>query len=171
MGGKAEQLTSLLQEIGHDLPTIIFESNTGSDSPYGFKSLFKSNKAIPVVTANFARLLNPTRVIIDGQQQHVTFVCLEPGDSLTALMYHFVTTARPDGIAFGEFGSPKIYLPPIFFGNLSRSPAHDHCPIFRRNAIVRNSDDIFSTTQYGTIIYELNGQIPAFRIFGSAREL
>ena len=155
LDGKAEQLISLLQEIGRDLPTIIFEANTGSDSPHGFKSLFKSNKAIPVVTANFARLLNSTRVIIDGQQQQITFVCLEPGDSLTALMYNFITTARPDGIAFCEFGSPNIYLPPSFFGNISRSPAPDHCPIFRRNAIVKNSDDIFSTTQYGTIIHEL----------------
>ena len=154
-GGKADQLISLLQEIGNDLPIIINEAKAGSDSPHGFKSLFKSNEAIPIVTSNFARLSNSTKVITDGQEQQVTFVCLEPGDPLTARVYHFITTARPGGIAFCEFGSPNIYLSPSFFDKILRNPAPSRCPMFRRNTLVRNWDDTFSNTQYGTIIHEL----------------
>ena len=155
LGGKADQLISLLQEIGRDLPKIITEAKRGSDSPHGFKSLFKSDESIPAVTSNFARLSNSSRVMIEEQQQQVTFVCLEPEDPLTAHMYNFVTTAGPGGIAFCEFGSPNIYLAPSFFGNILRNPAPNRCPIFRRTTIVRNWDDTFSTTQYGTIIHEL----------------
>ena len=154
-GGKADQLISLLQETGRDLPKIIFEANTGTDSPHGFKSLFTSNESIPAVTANFAKLSNSTTVIVDGQQQQVTFVCLEPGDPFTAPMYDFVVSDRTGGIAFSQFGSPNIYLSPSFFRDISRDPAPYHCPLFRGDAIARNSDDIFSTTQYGTIIHEL----------------
>ena len=153
--GKAHQLMSLLQEIGGDLPAIVTEANTGFDSPYGFTSLFTSNDAIPDVTANFARLSNAENVTINGNLRQITFVCLEPGDPITASTFHYALTTQPRGVAFNEFGSELIYLTPLFFDGMMRNPAPYRCPIFRRNRVVVNWDDILGATQYGTIIHEL----------------
>ncbi|KAL8717821.1 MAG: hypothetical protein Q9225_004976 [Loekoesia sp. 1 TL-2023] len=153
-GGKADQLVSLLREIGEDLPTIIVYANTGTSSDYGFKSLFTSNDAVPVVTANYGKLSDAESVLIDGRATQITFVCFEPGDPVPDSVYHTIST-QPRGAAFNEFGSEKIYLTPFFFNHLRRSPEPYRCPIFRRSHIAINGDDILGTTQYGVIIHEL----------------
>lgn len=44
-GGKADQLTSLLEDIAVDLPSIIVEAADGVKSSYGFTNLFTSDDA------------------------------------------------------------------------------------------------------------------------------
>ncbi|KAL8689920.1 MAG: hypothetical protein Q9218_004514 [Villophora microphyllina] len=153
-GGKANYLVSLLREIGADLPTIIVEANTGTSSEHGFKSLFTSNDAVPTVTANFGKLSESVNVSVAGKPTQVTFVCLEPGDPVTASAYNFATTTQPRGAAYNEFGSETIYLTPFFF-TLRRNSEPYRCPIFRRNHVAINGDDVLSTTQYAIIIHEL----------------
>ncbi|KAL8728162.1 MAG: hypothetical protein Q9181_005436 [Wetmoreana brouardii] len=155
IGGKAEQLISLLREIGEDLPTIIAEANTGTSSEYGFKSLFTSNDAVPAVTANYGKLSESESVLVAGRSQQVTFVCIEPDDPVTAITYNHMLATEPRAAAFSDFGTERIYLAPLFFAGLMRNPEPYRCPVFRRSRMAINSDDILGTTQYGIIIHEL----------------
>ena len=152
-GGKADQLINFLRELGGDLPRIIIEAQSGSRSPYGFKALFTSDQSIPVVTAAFSNI-SDTASFPNPRKEQITFVCLEPGDPFTSQIYHFVNSTHPS-LAFNEFDSPNIYLCPSFFDGTAPRPKPYHCPLFRRDAIARNADDILSTTQYGIIIHEL----------------
>ncbi|KAL9015202.1 MAG: hypothetical protein Q9173_000172 [Seirophora scorigena] len=153
-GGKAEQLVSLLHDIEADLPSIIAEANTGVQSVHGFKSLFTSDDAIPIVKGYLVNISNSAAVTIDGQPKQVAFVCLERGDAFTAAMYYDLTR-RPfhDVIAgMSELGTPNINLPPLFF-RLRRSSSPFSCPNFhRKNVTIRRE---FGATQYGTMIHEL----------------
>ena len=154
-GGKADQLVSLLREIGEDLPTIIVEANTGTSSEYGFKSLFTSDDAVPAVTANYGKLSESENVLVRGRASQVTFVCLEPGDPVTASIYNSILAAEPRATASSQFNSEKIYLTPFFFSQLRRNPKPYRCPLFRKTYVAINGDDILGTTQYGIIIHEL----------------
>ncbi|KAG8525624.1 uncharacterized protein KY384_009268 [Bacidia gigantensis] len=154
-GGKADQLISLLRSIGGDLPTINVEANLGEDSIYGFKSLFTNNENIAAVTETYGKLSDAETVVVNGQATRVTFVCLELGDFTTASIYNTILTNQRRAAAFNEFGSEKIYLTPFFFEVLKRNPEPYRCPLFRKNRIAVNFDDILGTTQYGIIIHEL----------------
>lgn len=157
--GKAEQLVSLLQEIGRDLPVIVTEANTGIESAYGFQSFFTSNDAIPTVTDVFGKLSDSERVSVNGQETQVRFVCLEKDDPPTASIYAQFMNNQPRAAAYSEFGSGDIYLAPLFFTELQRNPAPYRCLIFRRWRLgwfpAINGDDILGTTQYATLIHEL----------------
>lgn len=169
-GGKADQVVSLLREIGGDLPTIIAIANTGTSSEYGFKSLFTSNDAVPTVTANYGKLSESESVIVGGRASRITFVCLEPGDPVTASAYNYAMETQPRGAAYSEFGSEKIYLTPFFFNHLRRNPEPYRCPIFRKTHIAINGDDILGTTQYGVIIHELMDKYLHFNDLGQAEK-
>ena len=155
-GSKATRLISLLKEIRDDLPTIHAEANTGTSSPYGFKSFFSSNMAITTVTSTFLKLSELERIPINGELKTITFVCLEPDNPETLPIYNQLIAQQPRGAGYNNFGTEIIYILPFFFKELLRSPEPYRCPIFRRSRIPAiNGDDILSSSQYGILIHEL----------------
>lgn len=154
-GSKATLLRSLLNEIRDDLPIILVEANTGTSSPYGFKSLFSSNDAITAVTSTFLKLSDLERVSINGELKTITFVCLGQDNQQTISTYNQLIREQPRGAALNEFGTEIIYILPFFFKELLRNPEPYRCPIFRGRVPAINGDDILASSQYGTLIHEL----------------
>ena len=146
---KTALLTSLLREIDADLPTLIVEANTGTDSNYGFISLFTSNDAIEPVTATYGKISDGATVVLSngvGEKQ-VTFQCLEKDDPVTGPFLAQLEAEQPRGAAFSAFGQETIYLLPFFFTDLLRSPAPYRCPLFRKGRITINGDDVLGASR------------------------
>lgn len=140
---KTALLTSLLREIDADLPTLLVEANTGTDSNYGFTSLFTSDDAIEPVTAAYGKISDGATVALPngGGEKQVTFQCLETGDAVTGNFLAQLEAQQPTGAAYNAFGQETIYLLPYFF-TLLRSPQPYRCPLFRQGRIAINGDDI-----------------------------
>ena len=152
-GGRADQLISLLQEIGNDLPTIVVDANQGTDSQYGYQAFFKTNDNIPFVTDTFGKMSDSASVNVGGQEQQVVFVCANPGDPVVATVYNNMMATQPRAAAYSAFGNNAIYLFPFFWA-LSRKPYPFRCPHVR-NGICSPNSDYLGRTQYATIVHEL----------------
>ncbi|MDI1492879.1 MAG: hypothetical protein OHK93_004662 [Ramalina farinacea] len=141
---KTALLTSILREIDADLPTLLVEANTGTDSNYGFTSLFTSDDAIEPVTAAYGKISDGATVILPNGagERRVTFQCLEKDDPVTGNFLTQLEAQQPTGAAYNAFGQETIYLLPFFFTSVLRSPAPYRCPLFRQGRIAINGDDI-----------------------------
>ncbi|KAL8848565.1 MAG: hypothetical protein Q9221_006398 [Calogaya cf. arnoldii] len=155
-GGKADQLSSLLEDIAEDLPSIIIEAADGINSTHGFQNLFTSNDAASYVAEYFTRISSNAPVVINGKPQKIEFICLEKEDPFYAIYYRRMALSRIDIFGFSEEGTEKIFLPPYFF-KIATDPAFYSCPFTGHRSGDKNvyGGEKLGFTQWGVIIHEL----------------
>ncbi|KAL8644995.1 MAG: hypothetical protein Q9226_007495, partial [Calogaya cf. arnoldii] len=126
-GGKADQLSSLLEDIAEYLPSIIIEAADGINSAHGFQNLFTSDDAALFVAEYFTKISSNAPVVIKGQPKKVEFICLEKEDPFNAVYYRQMALQHINIFGLSEKGTEKIFLPPYFF-KIAPDPAFYSCP-------------------------------------------
>ncbi|KAG8532959.1 uncharacterized protein KY384_001740 [Bacidia gigantensis] len=144
------RLTSVLQEIEHDMPSVIAEASKGTTSEYGFSPLFKTNDNSPAVQTLFQRIANSNTLSVGVITYPITFVCVNLNDEYTINKLKY-WQAHPDVPAAGDSSTNDIFLFPLFW-ELERNPSR--CPKLSGGKATPNDGRLVDAL-YGVVVHEL----------------